>query len=104
MGKCYFCMKDDSDQHIPAKDKQSILNDKEQKPLDFSGIDVNSNSLNPRKDTGNLLTSENNKDWNEDDTEQLEHELEKEILSKQVSNAGKISTQMMEELDDVLDD
>merc|ERR1712048_420369 len=39
-----------------------------------------------------------------DKTEQLEHELEKEILSKQCSNAGKINTKMMDELDDVLDD
>lgn len=103
MGSCFFCMKDHSDQSdetATSKAKQQILNGDENanKPMDFSKIDVD----NPPKD--NLLTNKNNKDWNEEQTEQLEHELEKEILSKQCSNAMEVNAKMMEELDDVLDD
>ena len=100
MGSCFFCIKDHCDETATSKAKQQILNGDENtnKSMDFSKIDVD----NPPKD--NLLTNKNNKDWNEEQTEQLEHELEKEILSKQCSNAMEVNTKMMEELDDVLDD
>eukprot|EP01084_Bolivina_argentea_P304045 525028_1 len=102
MGQC-FCCKSMENEHKP------LLTASEDE-IAGSNTDIgenNTDSINSEKPTmqpenkSNNLTMKNNKTWNATQTEQLEHELEKEIAVKQYESSR--DDKDTHQLDDVLE-